>query len=338
MRPLQKGMCVAALISALTAPSVAQSLFDNFEPYVPGILAGQNSWYNPVPASSTDWYVYRYDSNPFSIGANPRGAQQMIAARKDVAGFFPRAQKNFDWSQRNAWLVSYDVYVSFDPSVSADGGNYNNIGSFSLQPSTSARFFIDLFQWVTPATDLQAGNPNDGWRATWVVSDNGGIDQWVVSFSPPDPSLPYPFYRLQINKWYRRFVAFDFNAGHLVKVGIRDLDTGQTFATPVGPTPNFPYWYLVGYNTSPLPTAFRFFVGGGTGANDGNILAVDNIAFTAFNKADVNMDGCVDDADLLEVLFAFGSTGVFLPPDVDGDTNVNDLDLLEVLFAFGSGC
>jgi len=334
MRPVQKGMCVAALISFLTAPSVAQSLFDNFEPstYFPGILSGQNSWFNPAPASSTDWYVYLYTSNPFSIGANPGGAQQMIAARKDVDGFNPRVQKNFDWSQRNAWLVSYDVYVSFDPSVSADGGNYDNIGSFSLQPG-SALFFIDLFQWVTPTGDVQQGNPNDGWRATWVVSDSGGTNQWVVSFTSPNP-----FHGLQINKWYRRFVAFDFDAGHVVKVGIRDLDTGQTFATPVGPTPDFPYWYLVGYNSRPLPTAFRFFVGGGTGANNGNILAVDNLAFTAFNAADVNMDGCVDDADLLEVLFAFGNTGNFLAPDVNGDTTVDDADLLLVLFAFGSGC
>jgi hypothetical protein len=50
------------------------------------------------------------------------------------------------------------------------------------------------------------------------------------------------------------------------------------------------------------------------------------------------MDGCVDDADLLEVLFAFGNTGAFLTADVNGDGTVDDADLLEVLFAFGSGC
>lgn len=53
--------------------------------------------------------------------------------------------------------------------------------------------------------------------------------------------------------------------------------------------------------------------------------------------ADVNQDGCVDDADLLEVLFAFGS-GTFDPVDLNGDGTVDDTDLLEVLFRFGTGC
>jgi hypothetical protein len=37
------------------------------------------------------------------------------------------------------------------------------------------------------------------------------------------------------------------------------------------------------------------------------------------------------------VLFAFGSTGC-LPEDVNGDSVVDDADLLEVLFNFGTGC
>jgi len=54
--------------------------------------------------------------------------------------------------------------------------------------------------------------------------------------------------------------------------------------------------------------------------------------------ADVNRDGCVDDADLLFVLFTFGQTGNDLPADVDGNGVVDDSDLLSVLFSFGCGC
>ena len=54
-------------------------------------------------------------------------------------------------------------------------------------------------------------------------------------------------------------------------------------------------------------------------------------------EGDVNGDGCVDDADLLQVLFAFGATGSN-PADVNGDLIVDDADLLIVLFNFGSGC
>ena len=59
---------------------------------------------------------------------------------------------------------------------------------------------------------------------------------------------------------------------------------------------------------------------------------------TAHN-GDVDRNGCVDDADLLAVLFAFGQTGSNLGRvDVNCDGVVNDADLLIVLFHFGSGC
>lgn len=55
--------------------------------------------------------------------------------------------------------------------------------------------------------------------------------------------------------------------------------------------------------------------------------------------ADTNGDGCVDDADLLNVLVEFGgaSSGA-AQTDVNSDGVVDDADLLQVLFAFGSGC
>lgn len=54
------------------------------------------------------------------------------------------------------------------------------------------------------------------------------------------------------------------------------------------------------------------------------------------NNGDVNGDGCVDDADLLSVLFAFGGTGG--AEDTNCDGVVDDADLLTVLFNFGAGC
>jgi hypothetical protein len=58
----------------------------------------------------------------------------------------------------------------------------------------------------------------------------------------------------------------------------------------------------------------------------------------AVPMGDVNCDGCVDDADLLAVLFAFGSTGNGMAEDLNGDGVVDDADLLIVLFGFGEGC
>lgn len=57
------------------------------------------------------------------------------------------------------------------------------------------------------------------------------------------------------------------------------------------------------------------------------------------HAGDVDNNGCVDDGDLLAVLFAFGQSGNNLGRvDVNCDGMVDDADLLTVLFNFGRGC
>jgi hypothetical protein len=72
----------------------------------------------------------------------------------------------------------------------------------------------------------------------------------------------------------------------------------------------------------------------GYGRGDATVV----VARNPFGRGDVNGDGCVDDADLLAVLLAFGQSGSGLPEDLNGDGIVDNADLLEVLFNFGSGC
>lgn len=55
-------------------------------------------------------------------------------------------------------------------------------------------------------------------------------------------------------------------------------------------------------------------------------------------QGDVDESGCVDDSDLLRVLFAFGQAGAGLSEDLNDDGVVDDADLLIVLFNFGQGC
>ena len=54
-------------------------------------------------------------------------------------------------------------------------------------------------------------------------------------------------------------------------------------------------------------------------------------------RGDVDRNGCVDDADMLRVLFAFGDRG-YRNEDLNWDGAIDDADLLQVLFNFGSGC
>jgi WD40 repeat protein len=72
----------------------------------------------------------------------------------------------------------------------------------------------------------------------------------------------------------------------------------------------------------------------GYGRGDATVVVARNPFWV---RGDVNGDGCVNDTDLLRVLFAFGQT--FSGSEaLNGDGVVDDTDLLEVLFNFGSGC
>jgi probable HAF family extracellular repeat protein len=85
----------------------------------------------------------------------------------------------------------------------------------------------------------------------------------------------------------------------------------------------------------------RFIVGDGYNAATGrwNTFLLDTQPSCTAHNGDVDANGCVDDADLLAVLFAFGSTGSTLGrEDANCDGTVDDADLLQVLFNFGSGC
>ena len=85
----------------------------------------------------------------------------------------------------------------------------------------------------------------------------------------------------------------------------------------------------------------RYIVGLGRNAATGRYEAflLDTEPRCTAHNGDVDGNGCVDDADLLAVLFAFGSTGSNLGRvDVNCDGVVDDADLLQVLFNFGSGC
>jgi len=67
-----------------------------------------------------------------------------------------------------------------------------------------------------------------------------------------------------------------------------------------------------------------------------NIGGFWGVSWGASLVGDVDGSGCVDDSDLLSVLFNFGSSGG--SADLNQDGVVDDSDLLLVLFNFGQGC
>jgi hypothetical protein len=82
----------------------------------------------------------------------------------------------------------------------------------------------------------------------------------------------------------------------------------------------------------PLPNGSLIVAGNLPLESDGSEMVVALIG----RRGDTNGDGCVDEADLLSVIFSFGTDE--FAADLNTDGVVDDADLLEVLFAFGSGC
>jgi probable HAF family extracellular repeat protein len=81
----------------------------------------------------------------------------------------------------------------------------------------------------------------------------------------------------------------------------------------------------------------RYIVGWGYNAATGRSWEAFLLDTGFPRRGDVDRNGCVDDADLLAVLFVFGGQG-YRNEDLNWDGTVDDADLLQVLFNFGSGC
>lgn len=96
---------------------------------------------------------------------------------------------------------------------------------------------------------------------------------------------------------------------------------------------------LVGWgNSIALSPDGRFlFV---AGMIDYDLSVVAYRSMSTIPDGDANADGCVDDADLLLVLFYFGlgQHCCGSPLDLNDDCSVDDADILEVILSFGRGC
>jgi hypothetical protein len=324
-------MCsVLAVAAGVAAGSICQAqLSINFEPPTYNasaagtLLTGQDAWYNPI-AGSSDFSAYTYASNAFGIVANPTGGTQMIAGVCPGGTAFARAQHPFDFSAGGEWTVSWDVVGMFNGTLPA----MENLGSFSLQPSTTNRYWQQLMNWGTHAADASAFDINYG------VFDTTGL---TIAFQSPGPA----WQGLAVNHWYHQTTTWSFDSNLITEVTLTDLTTGVTsVANPVG-------WYLAGGPSSVLPIAtdIRVFAGG-SGTTNGNISAWDNIAVgrpaPRCGTADFNCDGDIGtDADIAD-FFACLSGTCPAPPcannaDFNGDGDIGTDSDIEAFFRVLSG-
>lgn len=316
--PSRGGCSAIALALTLAACGAATAQFSSqFEPpayagAAGGIqLNGQDGFYNPDPPNSISALVYTYAGNALGLPVNPDGGEQFVAGTGPAGAMFARSQRDVAYGSSRVFTITYDFAATFTGKVPTT----QNVGSFSTQLFPGAATYIHLITWVDLANPVAI-------NAFYLAYDAGG-----TLFAQPGASPGPQWEALAINHWYRSSTTFDLNSNRIIHISILDLTTGEcaTFE-PVD-------WYLEGGagGGMPDPSGFRFFAG--STSVPGNTLAFDNTTITSC-PIDLNGDGDVGVADLLELLAAWG-TNPCGPPDFDGDGDVGVSDLLVLLANWG---
>jgi probable HAF family extracellular repeat protein len=205
----------------------------------------------------------------------------------------------FRW-QNNAMqnLGTLGGSTSYGYSVSADGTTV-------VGQSRDYAGFLIAFLWTQPTGMVAVGTVGGTQSAANGVSADGSI---VVGWSYNNNQM---------------YSAFRRRRNHPIE------DLNITYAALL--TNGSMLW-----SANAISPDGRYIVGWGY-----NATAAREEAFlldTGFPlRGDVDRNGCVEDADLLRVLFEFGRQG-YRNEDLNWDGTVDDADLLTVLFNFGSGC
>jgi hypothetical protein len=202
----------------------------------------------------------------------------------------------------NAWLrlTTFNTTSVPNPAINFD----HRVRVRLYVPSDTPDFYLTLGVRETGTTAACAGNGGT----------SGGIE-WIGATSAQGNNAPVGKLVNQKDQWVT--VKFDASCDPIrafagaTANGQLDTERGtleQLAFTPTDPANLGPY-----------------------------IVYIDDVETYVPVPGDVDDNGCVDDADLLQVLFAFGSTGSN-DADVNCDQVVDDADLLIVLFNFGTGC
>jgi probable HAF family extracellular repeat protein len=265
----------------------------------------------------------------------------------DSVGFLSLYSNNryhpFRWTQGSGMqdLGTFEGCCGWGSSVSADGGV---VVGWALNASGNGR----AFRWENnQMRDL--GTLGGARSVAWSISADGGVVVgWAENASGQRRAFRWENDQMRdlgtlggadsvawgVSADGRVVVGWAYNASgqwrafRWTENGIENLS--QTYANLLSGGS----YFIAAHEVS---EDGRYIVGYGYNAarrcNEGFLL-------DTWRVGDTNGDGCVDDADLLAVLFAFGSagTGDTRHEDINKDGIVDDADLLQVLFNFGSGC
>ncbi len=296
-------LALSALLSVSSA--LAQCLITDFEGFTLG-LNGAVLFRQPSFSGSTSTFLNAPGSCDIPNGlynCSVISDEQAFSGTQSlkVAWLF-RLNPDTNQPYPNAWLrlTTFNIPNIPNPAISFD----HKVRVRLYVPSDTPDFYLTLGVRETGTNASCGGNGGT----------TGGIE-WIGATSSQGNNAPVGKLINQKEQWLT--VTFNIRcepvrafAGSTAN-GTLDGSTGaleQLAFTPVDPANLGPY-----------------------------IVYIDDVETIAVQPGDVDDNGCVDDADLLQVLFAFGSEGSN-PADVNCDGVVDDADLLIVLFNFGTGC
>jgi len=309
----------SALLLAFNAPAYAQRTIVGGKPRVTITPA---SWI-PTPQLPSSIFP----SQPSFNGAG--------------SDFFPAAPTDL-FNNTNIGTPAYYFPVS---NITADDANIpNNLDSDGDNTYYITQIDIAIYVPGTAQQPVQAEFyiGTDPTNLSQIASFNEQLNSggWILTLTFP-PCQPYELATTEVTgsngNVYDRFwigVNFPQYCAPLYDGG------GPGWVLAAGPDFQEDVFYWQGdTNCSGTYGASYYFLGGNPRASFYmKVKGAATLADAIVPNPDIDGSGCVDDADLLAVLFAFGSTGSNLAEDVNCDGTVDDADLLEVLFNFGNGC
>jgi hypothetical protein len=259
------------IIGALAMCTAALAQFsDNFESETgsaSGTLltngfggGGQNGWYNPVNGS-LDGSVFTYAGNTLGKVGNASGGNQFAGAASANAATPYRMQHALTLTNTGTWTLAIDF--NFDFSGAAPVAN--NLGSVSLQPSTTNNAFQTLYAY--DPTELAAPT---GYRALFGFAGAAG-GALTLETNPGDANWD----NLVFNHWYHQTLTWNGATNQITATTLQDMTAGGPTFT-INPTT----WFLTGGQNNvlgqALATDVRLFVSGGN-ANSTNLGGYDNL-------------------------------------------------------------
>ena len=254
--------------------------------------------------------------------------------------FFPAVTDLFNNTDTGTTVYYFPV-----SNITADDANIpNNLDSDGDNTYYITQIDIAIYVPNTAQQPVQAEFyiGTDPTNLSQIASFNGALNPggWIISIIFPR-CQPYELAATEAtgsdSNVYDRFwigVNFPQYCAPLYNGG----GPGWLLAAGPGFQEDFFYWQGDTNCSGTYGAGYYFFGGNPRASFYMKVKGAATLADAIVSNPDIDGSGCVDDADLLAVLFAFGNSGSGLDEDVNCDGTVDDADLLEVLFNFGAGC